>query len=372
MKREYLVGTTIPIVSPETRCSSFGRSRKNFELMHRAGLRIVRAFCGYPFADAEKQIQQEAYKDFKAVAELYAQNGIETMGTVTNDSQYMVDNTGAVSCVIHAPEWMGSPEEERYYRQLFECCKFMAQDNAERVRYWQIGNENDTDVFRGRLDPKQNIRWLLTAARGIKAGNPQAKCITNLAGLDKLGQPGKTHSVHPAAAEMLERTFCIENSPFDIIGLDAYFGSWMPGRPEYWHQYIDDAHRVTGKPVLISEWGYSTMQRGEPRPESDRNRHFNSDVCRWKDWDAPGMEKWMGKDHTEELQAEYIRHCVKIFAENEHCIGDLFFQWQDQERCWQCGEPDCPSECAWGCIRTDGTPKPGFYALMEEYNRYFG
>ena len=63
---------------------------------------------------------------------------------------------------------------------------------------------------------------------------------------------------------------------------------------------------------------------------------------------------------------------AKIFAENEHCIGHLFFQWQDQANCWQCGEPDCPSECAWGCIRTDGTPKPGYYALAEEYNKYFG
>lgn len=371
MKKGYLVGTTIPIVSPETRCSSFGRSEKNFKLMQDAGIRIVRAFCGYPFADAEKTIETDLYKDFKEVARLYAENGIATMGTVQNDSQYMVDSEGEVSCVVHAPAWFGTPDEDRYYDELFACCKFMAEEHRELIDYWQIGNENDTDVFRGRLNQQQNVRWLLTAARGGKAGNPNAKCITNLAGLDALGKPGKTHSVHPVAVEMLERTFCIKDAPFDIIGLDAYFGSWMPGRPEYWHQYIDDAHRVTGKPVLISEWGYSTLQRGAPRPEEDRARPFNSDVCRFKDWDVTGMEKWMDQDHSEALQAEYIRHCVKIFAENEHCIGDLFFQWQDQERCWQCGEPDCPSECAWGCIRTDGTPKPGYAALAEEYAKYF-
>jgi hypothetical protein len=114
------------------------------------------------------------------------------------------------------------------------------------------------------------------------------------------------------------------------------------------------------------------LQRGVPRSPEDEDRFFNSPVCRDKDWDAIGPAKWRGQDHSEALQAAYIEECVKIFAEHPAVIGNLFFQWQDPPRCWQCGAIDCPAECGWGCIRSDGTPKPGYYALVKANKEHFG
>lgn len=39
--------------------------------MKDAGINIVRAFCGYPFVDAEKTTLSESYADFKEVTKLW-------------------------------------------------------------------------------------------------------------------------------------------------------------------------------------------------------------------------------------------------------------------------------------------------------------
>ena len=44
----------------------------------------------------------------------------------------------------------------------------------------------------------------------------------------------------------------------------------------------------------------------------------------------------------------------------EMLLGAFFYRWEDQERCWQCGAPDCPAETAWGLVDKDGSPKPAF------------
>ena len=79
----------------------------------------------------------------------------------------------------------------------------------------------------------------------------------------------------------------------------------------------------------------------------------------------------MENGHNPEEQADYIRECMKIFAEHPAVIGEFFFRWSDTETCWQCGDPLCPAECAWGIVDVHGNPKPGYYALKESYEKYF-
>ena len=376
---KFLVGTSVPFTPPVFSLNEFGRSEENFKLMKNAGLNIVRNNTEFPFTDESMTEETAEYKQFKADVKLYAAHGIGTLGLFMNPGQYMADSEGNVSYVRHYPDWMGSYDDDKYYEILAKVAEYIACDLKDDITYWQVANEQDLTIFIGDMSHTQNERWLDVAARGIKKGNPNALCGINLAGsagggaeYDENGNKKSIkQGVHPYAKELVTKLYRCENSPYDFIGLDGYFGSWSDGGPEDWIKYIDDAAEVSGKDVIIHEWGYSTLQRGTPRPEEDKHRFFNSETCREKDMDAGGF-RWLGKEHSEWLQPEFIMECVKIFAEHPKCIGHLFFQWQDQATCWQCGEPDCPAETSWGCIRADGTPKPGYYGLAAANKKYFG
>ncbi len=376
MKKEHIFGTTTPITPVEGNGpNAFAHSEECVRLMKEAGLMLARTILPFPFADEGMSELSAEYTRALDCVRLYHKNGIETMAAIGTAEQSRVDKDGMVSCVRCYPGWMGGYDGDLYYEVLGKAAQRMAEDVAGMVRYWQIGNENDLDAFRGSLTHEQNVRYLQTLARGVKQVNPGAVCGINLAGSYEIGDRKERGSnladVHPYAEKLIRELYRCKDSYFDYIGLDGYFGSWADGGPENWTAYIDRAHAVSGRPVIINEWGYSSLQRGAPRPAEDQNRRFNSDVCRYKDWDKNNTVKWLGVDHSEEMQANYITECLKIFASHPHCIGNLFFQWQDMAQCWQCGAEDCPAETAWGCIDKEGRPKPGYFALKQfirEYN----
>jgi hypothetical protein len=53
-------------------------------------------------------------------------------------------------------------------------------------------------------------------------------------------------------------------------------------------------------------------------------------------------------------------------------MGVVFYRWEDQDKCWQCGSPDCPAETAWGLVDLHGRPKPAFEAFREGVSRLVG
>jgi hypothetical protein len=100
--------------------------------------------------------------------------------------------------------------------------------------------------------------------------------------------------------------------------------------------------------------------------DPERKKHYNQSVCRDKAW----PRVWR-KEHSPQEQAVYIRECLKVFAEHPKVIGNFFFRWSDTATCWQCGQSDCPAECAWGIVDVKGKPKPGYYALKDAVKALF-
>ena len=64
--------------------------------------------------------------------------------------------------------------------------------------------------------------------------------------------------------------------------------------------------------------------------------------------------------------ARLVREAFDAFvSQKDALLGVFFYRWEDQERCWQCGSPDCPIETAWGLVDIEGNPKPAYGAFAR-------
>lgn len=328
----------------------------NWDLVWDAGIRWLRMGVGFPFEDRVGGRLREGFSKQLDRLKRLADRGFRIMGDSPTPGSSRYDaQKKQTSWQSSMPSWAGSHEEDRYYEMLEASCVEMADRTKGICLYWQISNEPDIDIFRGPLNDEQIIRFLLASARGVKKGNPSAQCGINLGGPND-------------KAKMLARAiYRIEDSPFDYVGLDGYFGSWQRGGPTNWPAYIDEAHAITGKPVIINEWGYSSLQEGPITDDPERKKPYNQDVCRNKRWGKVWRER-----HSPEEQAEYLSECIRIFAEHPKVIGNFFFRYGDTPTCWQCGQPECPAECAWGMVDTAGNPKLAYHALKQANRTHFG
>ncbi len=113
----------------------------------------------------------------------------------------------------------------------------------------------------------------------------------------------------------------------------------------------------TGAPVILNEWGFASA--GGVMNEEERKSGLS--VCQLGKWNFT----W-GPGHSPEGQAEFIRAAFKSLASRRGMLmGQFYFRWSDQPTCWQCGQPDCPAETAWGLVGKDGKPKPSYEAYRE-------
>lgn len=342
MKDNHIIGITPAIDNPD------------FSLMRDLGVKWVRLGLGFPYGEKRGEYSEEFLRSLEEVKR-YKKEGFEILGGSAGPGSMRYDEKSKKTIwVPGVPEWMGNHDSEEFYKFLEEGCEDAARLTKDIIGMWQIANEPDIDIFRGPWSDVQNVRFLLTAARGVKRGNPAAKVGINLGFITDYSR------------WLLKELYTVEDTPFDYLGIDGYFGSWQPGGPESWTAYIDEVHEITGKPIIINEWGYSSLGSAPKLYDLELKEHYNQDVCKNKAWD-----KVWKKEHSKEEQAEYVKECLKIFGAHPAVIGNFFFRWSDTETCWQCGEPDCPAECAWGIVDPQQRPKPAFYALKEGLNELF-
>jgi hypothetical protein len=319
-------------------------------LMKQAGIEWVRLGCQVPFVDRIGGALSEPYKRTRAHYEEWAAEGIKVMGVTPGPGvkRWEPGPGGKLELVWHRglPEWFGQLGTAPCLKAYEETCAWLAGDLRELVQAWQIGNELDWHQFAGPMSARQACDFILAGARGLKRSDPSLII-------------GHNPTTEKLAYFFYGRLFA--EGLLDYCGIDRYFGSWQPGGPEDWLPLIAELHELTLAPVLINEWGFASA--GGVMTAQDRASGAITCACRrWPHTWGPG--------HTPEGQAEFIRLAFDAFiARKAQLLGQFYFRWADQRTCWQCGQPACPAETAWGLVDLEGKPKPSYHALEDGVRR---
>jgi hypothetical protein len=320
------------------------------DLMREAGVQWVRMGAAVPFADRIGGARSERYDRARSAIEAAAAHGFQVMGVTPGPgvARYYPDETGRLTLKWRDrfPEWFGPLGSEECLDNYAAVCAWLARDLKGLVRVWQVANELDWKQFSGPMTPQQSCDLIIAGARALKGADASLLVGHNLAGIHGDNVPF-----------FLDYLFDRDDCPLDYCGVDGYYGSWHKGGPDDWADAIDTLHQKTGRPVLVNEWGFASA--GGVKTDEDRRQGLATCAChRWPHTWGPG--------HTPEGQARFVEAAMAVFAERRaKLLGQFYFRWSDQPTCWQCGEPDCPAETAWGLVDLDGNPKPSFDAYRD-------
>ena len=317
--------------------------------LREAGIDWIRVDIPQPFQDRLGGELTGDYLKAREEARSWAARGFKVMGVspLVGIGGYKADAAGNLAFVWKdfMPAWMGALNDPLLTRNYREVCAFLAQDLRGAVQMWQISNELNIPLFAGTLTPYNACEMLLEGAAGLKEGDSSLVVGPNSA------MPSLRYYFYGRLFADPRRKY------LDYCGIDGYIGTWDPGSPEDWHGLLTELADMVRVPILINEWGYSSaggiLAPGELTP--------GAPICQYKKW----QYGW-DSGHTPAVQGEFVRRAMQVFYEHRSALlGAFFYRWEDQEACWQCGEPDCPAETARGLVDLHGSPKPAFYAHQE-------
>ena len=333
----------------------------DYKLMHEAGINWQRSIIAFPFREKSMNIASDQFKRSVEAIHRWRDNGFKVMGlSPAYGMNYISKESQSLVFKRYLPDWLGSVHSDYFYEVMEEAMAFVGEELKDLVEYYQIANELDITRFRGDMTIKQANRFMYASAKGLKSTHPEAKVGIN-----------PSHLEHEASQFFFKHLYRPNSDvTFDYAGIDSYFGSHHPGVPTDWYKALDDLYAIAGKPIIVQEWGYSSIGEyvTEGWPE-DTNEGYTPSGENWICYKGAWKYAWKGA-HTTEIQAEYYDIVMKIFAEDSRVIGSFQYDWQDDEFCF-CGRRLCPHECGWGMVDRQGNPKPAYYAFQKAVNNYF-
>jgi hypothetical protein len=252
------------------------------------------------------------------------------------------------------PASAGQPGSPEYFENYRKMCRFLGEAFRGIIDYWQAANELDIWIFRDTLTLEQSAAFLKAGLQGLRHAGKDLKIGINITLFpDKPGEVDGNTDAHEGT--FIAESICRDPElDLDYIGFDSYPGSWREGGAESWHEYLDALHDLTGKPIIIQEFGYSSGGDVMTADEA-ASGVYPCKIGKWR-------FSWHGA-HTPEVQADFITESYKIFAEKPYVIGAFYYRWQDQEICWQCKSAGCPIETAWGLVDRQNNLKPAYHSL---------
>ena len=331
-------------------CFAYDGKPEELPAVKEAGFTHLRMGIPFPWKDRMFGEASDGYIRAKRAMETAHGCGFKIMPTTPGLGAYRYDPEKKATVWMDSwPAFCGEKGTEPYYENVSLTTEWIANDlRGIAGPLWCNMNEIDIPTFHGEYPVETAAETAFRSAQGIVRADPDAMCGINLS---------RCYDEGIRVADLAYR----KGHCFRYIGDDQYFGSWQGWDVEKWTEVISVLHGHFGLPVLANEWGYSSGGETKPKPEDESAiaPGLNS-VCHVFGWhhEAPG-------GHTEEVQARYIRRGLEIFRDDPNVIGSFLFCWKDAVHCYHCGKENCPSECFWGIVHADGSPKSAYYAVRD-------
>ena len=352
---------------------------EDYSLLRDANIEWVRFDIPYPYS-SEGELT-ESYKSFKTHAAGFKENGIKVMAVTPYPRSYIAAGTD-----IH--------DEKR----IEEIAVFLLTDLQGIIDAVQITNEMGIPHFTIPLTMDEAARFI-----GI-----QAKAVEKVKGNILVGynSAGPQPDLHVKLKPYFK--YC------DYVGIDFYAGCFAnaPGYLWMFGALVRYLWAFSGKPVMLQEFGY--ISGGAPKTKDEKNailrsygvsseeeayaktedfigrlpktlcehvRRVQPEVSKQGDFlfktdlvnhlyrELPKITKIPSCPHTPEGQAKFFSKLIPRLYANGFLCGAFIYCFSDSDRCYICGQDDCPTETRWGLVTTDGKPKPSYNAVKAEFGK---
>lgn len=355
----------------------------DYDLIKEGNIEWYRDDIPFPF-NADGTIS-EHYKNWKAYAQGYVDNGIRIFGVTPYPDDYIAYGL--------------DPRKPECREGIQDIARFYAEDLKGIVGAFQITNEMGIDRFTLPLTLDEAAEFIGMQLEAMYPVRGDIIIGYNLGGLSVAQLPFKMTEYHQ---------YC------DYVGLDMYLGCFEPvlKNPDQFITLLNFVRRVTGKPIILCEFGY--IGYGEPKTEeekiailqkygynseeearaniddfinnlpedmkeeiigdySDRTPEERADLIFNGEYSnhlycelAEGMGLY-GFEHTPEGQADFFEYVIPKVRKLDYVIGMCVYCWADSDSCYVCGQADCPVETGWGLVNGKGEPKPAYYAVQKGF-----
>lgn len=355
----------------------------DYEQIKGANIGWIRIDIPFPY-EKDGSVSKH-YESFKERCVTFEKNGIKVMAVTPYPNDYI--------------EFGADIRTDEGTEKVKEIGKFLINDMQGIVSGFQITNEMGIPRFTIPLTIREAAKFI---AANLEVIYPLKKDI--IIGYNSAGPEAMLHS------ELLPYVkYC------DYVGVDIYMGCFfnVPGFLWIFEALCRYLWAMTGKPVLIQEFGY--LSGGAPKTkaqkkamlqqygansekearknieafvsrmpshfadhikyvcENDPSRYFGflfrSDMVNHFYCELPKLTKIPGYPHTPDGQARFFEDCISHLYSLDFICGCNIYCYKDPDMCYYCGQKECPTETRWGLVDSDGNEKPSYKSVRNVFGR---
>ena len=352
--------------------------RDNFEQVRGANIEWTRFDIPFPLDDDGNET--EAYKDFKNRVQQFRDNGMKVMAVTPFPDHFLAHGIDV------------RKEEDK--KKIAEVSEFLVKDLKDLCGAFQIANEIGIPRFTLPFTVKEGAEFIAICAKAMAPYKGDLAVGYNCAG------PQVDLNIY--LKPYMEY--------FDFVGIDIYMGCFFFGTMWLFEALLRYLWEFTRKPIILCEFGY--ISGGAPKTKKEKldiirsygaknkkearknigefienlpermktyvkhcaqepgnyaNYIFRSEFTNHFYKELPKTCVIPGYPHTDEGQARFYKDIIPRLKKLDFMGGLIIYCWRDDERCYVCGQEDCPTETRWGLVTCDEKEKPSYYAVKEAF-----